>query len=290
MRAEWVELGGERASYVRRWGPDDGRPLLFLHSLGPAASGALLGPGVGPLVDAGFAIAAPDHPGFGESPPIDAAEYAVPRLADRAWQIADALGWPELVLSGHSWGGSMAVHAAAARPERVQALVLVDSGHLDYADQPGVGLDKSLESLSEEAEAARRRAPNRAGVAKDLELDVDDPVVDAFLEGMQDDGEGGLISRTLGTSRGAAMYHLMRARQSDQWQALADAGIPTLLLLATTPDDIRAMNETAAERFRTAVPQSDIRFIEGATHSLITDLRDRFGKLVAEWLDVARRS
>jgi pimeloyl-ACP methyl ester carboxylesterase len=289
MRSEWLELDGERV-YVRRWGPDNGRPLLFLHSLGPAASGALLGPGIGPLADAGFAIAAPDHPGFGQSPPIDSDAYAVPRLADRAWQIADALGWRELVLSGHSWGGSIAMHAAAARPDRVQALVLVDSGHLDYADSPGAGIDKSLEALSAEAEAARRRAHDRADIAKDLELDVDDAVVTAFLEGMMDDGEGGLISRTVGTSRGAAMYHLMRARQSEQWQAIADARIPTLLLLATKPDDIRSQNEAAATRFGEAVPQADIRFIEGATHSLITDLREEFGRTVAGWLAETRRS
>jgi len=288
MRGEWVEFGDERI-YVRRWGPDDGRPVLFLHSLGPAASGALLGPGIGPLAEAGYAIAAPDHPGFGQSPPIDPDAYAVPRLADRAWETADALGWRELVLSGHSWGGSIAVHAAAARPDRVQALVLVDSGHLDYADQPGVGIDKSVEILSAEAEAARRRAPDRASIAKDLELDVDDAVVTAFLAGMMDDGEGGLISRTKGTSRGPAMYHLMRARQSDQRQAIADARIPTLLLLATKPDEIRAQNETAAARFSEAVPQANIQFID-ATHSLVTDLRDEFGKTVADWLEAARPS
>jgi pimeloyl-ACP methyl ester carboxylesterase len=286
MRGEWVAPGGERV-YVRRWGPDDGRPLLFLHSLGPAASGALLGPGIGPLVDAGFAVAAPDHPGFGQSPPIDPDGYAVHRLADRAWATADALGWRELVLSGHSWGGSIAVHAAAVRPDRVKALVLVDSGHLDYADQPGAGVDKSIETLSAEAEAARRRAPDRATIAKDLELDIDDAVVAAFLEGMEADGEGGLISRTTGTSRGAAMYHLMRARQSDRWQAIADARIPTLLLLATKPDEIRSQNETAAARFRDAVPQADIRYID-ATNSLVTDLRDRFGEIVAGWLEEAR--
>ena len=92
-----------------------------------------------------------------------------------------------------------------------------------------------------------------------------------------DDGAGGLISRTLGTSRGAAMYHLTRARQSDRWAAIATAGTPTLLLLATKPDDIRSMNEAAAARFRAAVPQADVRFIEGASHSLITDLREEFG-------------
>lgn len=283
MRGRWVEVGTARA-HIRRWGPDGGRPLLFLHSLGPAASGALLGPGIGPLVEAGWSIAAPDQPGFGQSPPVDAEAYAVPRLAERAWHVADALGWRELVLSGHSWGGSVAVHAAAARPERIKALVLVDSGHLDYADEPEADLSRSLESISAEAEAARVRAPDRAGVARELELDADDPVVTAFLEGMTDDGAGGLISRTLGTSRGAALYHLMRARQSEQWAAIAGAGIPTLLLLATQPDDLRARNETAAARFRAAVPQADVRFIEGATHSLITDLRDDFGAIVAEWL------
>ena len=275
---------GATSVYVRRWGPDGGRPLLFLHSLGPAASGALLGPGIGPLVDAGWSIAAPDQPGFGQSPPIDADGYAIPRLADRAWAVGDALGWRDIVLSGHSWGGSVAVHAAAAQPHRVRALVLVDSGHLDYADNPEADLGRSLESISEEAEEARLHAPDRAGVAKELELDHDDPVVAAFLEGMTDDGAGGLVSRTLGTSRGAALYHLMRASQSEQWAAIAAARTPTLLLLATKPDELRAMNETGAARFLGAVPQADVRFIDGATHSLITDLREEFGETVRDWL------
>ncbi len=178
----------------------------------------------------------------------------------------------------------MAVHATASRPERVKALVLVDSGHLDYGDQPGVGIDKSLETLSEEAEAGRARVPDREAVATELELDADDPVVAAYMDGLMDDGAGGLVSRTLGASGGAARYHLMRASQSDQWAPIAAAKTPTLLLLATVPDDLRATNEAGAERFRAAVPQADIRFIEGATHSLITDLRDRFGQTVAVWL------
>ena len=283
MRNEWLEAGG-RQVHVRRWGPEEGPPFLFLHSLGPAASGALLGPGIEPVAEAGYAVAAPDAPGFGRTPPFEPDAYTAAGLAAHAWNVADALGWDKLVLSGHSWGGSQAVHAAVARPERVRALVLVDSGHLDYAESPNADLTKSLDELSEEADAARRRAPDRPGVARDLELPVDDPVVTAFLEGMMDDGGGGLISRTLGTTRGAAMWHMMRARQSDQWAAIAESGMPTLLLLATRPDDLRAMNETAAERFRAAVPQADVRMIEDATHSLITDLRDEFGTMVAEWL------
>ena len=44
------------------------------------------------------------------------------------------------------------------------------------------------------------------------------------------------------------------------------------------------MNVAGAARFRNAVPHADIRFIESATHSLITDLRDDFGQTVREWL------
>jgi pimeloyl-ACP methyl ester carboxylesterase len=283
MRGDWVEVRSTRV-HVRRWGPDGGRPLLFLHSLGPAASGALLWPGIGPLVDAGFSIAAPDQPGFGETPPLEADGYTAARLVELGWSVADALGWDRPVLSGHSWGGSIAIHMAAARPQRVDALVLVDSGHLDYAGQPGANLEETLDQLTANAEAARRRAPDRASVAGDLELPIDDPVVDAYMAGMTDDGAGGLVSRTLGSSRARAMYHLMRARQSDQWAAIAGAAIPTLLMLATKPDETRAMNETAAARFGAAVPQADIRFVEGATHSLITDERERFGTAVAAWL------
>ena len=40
--------------HLRRWGTEGGRPLLFLHALGPASSAAFLGLAAQPLVDAGF--------------------------------------------------------------------------------------------------------------------------------------------------------------------------------------------------------------------------------------------
>jgi lipase len=283
MRTESVDAGGARLE-VRHWGQDGSTRLLFLHSLGPAASAAFMGLGVRPIVEAGYEVAAPDMPGFGGSPPVAADGYVVPRLAKLAWDLADALGWERLTLAGHSWGGSVAVHAAAASPERVEALVLLDSGHIDYADQDDADLSASLEQLSKESEAARLRAADRAEVARELKVAEDDALVDAFLEGMTDDGHRGLISRTLGTSRGAAMYHLMRARPSEHWPAIAAASLPTLLLLATEPASLRAQNERAAARFRAAVPEVDIRFLERVTHSLVTDMRDDFGRLVADWL------
>jgi len=282
-RSETIDVDGA-AINIRRWGDPSGRPLLFLHSLGPSASGALLGPGVGPIVNAGFAVVAPDMPGFGSSAPMTFEQYDAARLADLVLGVADRLGWQRFVLSGHSWGGAIASHVVAAAPGRVEALVLVDSGHLDYADVPDADLSQAYEALVEEAEAGRFRARDRADLATQLELATDDPLIDALLEGIVDDGDGGLVSVTTGASRGAALYFLMRARSSATWSVTAAAGIPTLLLLATTPDDIRTMNEAAAAPFSAAIPHADVQFIEGASHSLIADMRDRFGSTVAGWL------
>ncbi len=117
-----------------------------------------------------------------------------------------------------------------------------------------------------------------------LDVDPGDVLVDAFLEGMEPDGDGGLVSRTPGVARGPALYHLARARQSDTWAAIAEAGIPVLLLLATQPDEARAVNEQGEARFAAALPAAEVRWVEGATHSLVTDERERFGSTVVDWL------
>ena len=270
--------------YVRRWGVRGGVPLMFLHSLGPASSAAFLGLAVGPLEDAGYDVAAPDLPGYGGSPPVDPDAYAVPALAELMGRLADDLGWSRFVLVGHSWGGAIACHLAAAHPERVRALVLVDSGHLDYANTPGADLLASIEDLVAEGDERRLRLRDRAAVADLLEVEPGDPLVDAFLEGMETDDDGGLVSRTPGAARVPALYHLARSRQSDTWPLIAAADLPVLLLLATQPDEARALSQEGLARFAAQLPSADVHWVEGATHSLVTDERERFGQVVVRWL------
>jgi pimeloyl-ACP methyl ester carboxylesterase len=272
------------AMFVRRWGTRGGTPILFLHSLGPASSAAFLGLAAAPFEDAGFDVAAPDLPGFGGSPPVTPDEYAVPALAARMAALADELDWETFVLAGHSWGGAIACHLAAAHPARVRALVLVDSGHLDYADTPGADLSATVEDLVAEGDRKRLRLPDRQAVVDMLHTEPDDVLVDAFLEGMEPDDDGGLVSRTPGLARGPALYHLSRARQSQTWSAIAAAALPVLLLLATEPAEARAVNTEGAARFSAMVPEAEVRWVDGATHSLVTDERERFGRTIADWV------
>jgi pimeloyl-ACP methyl ester carboxylesterase len=63
-----------------------------------------------------------DLPGFGASPPPPE-PWGAARYADAVLPVLDRFDGPAVVL-GHSFGGRVAVHLAAAHPERVGALVL----------------------------------------------------------------------------------------------------------------------------------------------------------------------
>ncbi len=66
-------------------------------------------------------------PGCGRtSPPADQSDYTA--RADVAFyeQACEALGLGQVTLMGHSWGGTLAVLFAAAHPERVRRLVVID--------------------------------------------------------------------------------------------------------------------------------------------------------------------
>ncbi len=65
---------------------------------------------------------------------VPAEEYALGALAGLLDELIDERELDRPVLAGHSWGGAVAMAYAATHPDDVRALILLDSGHLDYAD------------------------------------------------------------------------------------------------------------------------------------------------------------
>lgn len=111
---------------------EDEKTVLYLHGWGGNASAflfcakALSGEMRGVCVD--FA-------GFGESPeperPYTVADYASETLA-----LMDEKGIGKFAVVGHSFGGRVALEIAAAHPERVSALALVDAAGLKPRRKP----------------------------------------------------------------------------------------------------------------------------------------------------------
>ncbi|MBE0511031.1 MAG: alpha/beta hydrolase [Chromatiales bacterium] len=134
--------------------PGEGLPVIALHGwLDNAASFVPLLPHL-----PNMPILVPDLPGHGHSAHLpDSASY---HLADNArWVVAlaDAMGWQRFALLGHSMGSGAACITAAAVPQRVAGLVLIDGlGPLAYSPEQAI---QRLQSLF--AKAGQRR-PSRA--------------------------------------------------------------------------------------------------------------------------------
>ncbi len=81
-----------------------------------------------------------DHRGHGESDgPSDASAYSLDRLAADTVAVADAVGAEQFRLLGHSMGGMIARRLVLAHPQRVDALVLMDT-----SPGPVPGIDGEL--------------------------------------------------------------------------------------------------------------------------------------------------
>ncbi len=190
-------------------------------------------------------VAAPDLLGHGYSSwaapwNIDANVQALVTLLD---EQADA---PVLVV-GHSFGGAMALHLAAAHPDRVAALVLLD---------PAIGLDgrwmaeiaDAMLSSPDYRDAAEARAEQANGAWADVDADVLDTELDHHLIALPTGRCGWRISLPAMMS-----YWSELARD----MVLPPVGIPTTLMRA----------------LRTAPPYVCAELIEGLRHRLGTDFR-----------------
>ncbi|MBI4608947.1 MAG: alpha/beta hydrolase [Candidatus Rokubacteria bacterium] len=110
--------------HALEWGAPGPRGLLFLHG---GSAHCHWFDAVAPAFADRFHVLALDQRGHGESQwPVPPA-YRTQDFCEDLRQLADALGWGEVTLVGHSMGGHNAMCFAAWHPERVRGLVIADS-------------------------------------------------------------------------------------------------------------------------------------------------------------------
>jgi pimeloyl-ACP methyl ester carboxylesterase len=251
MHAEELRIGvADRTLAALAWGDPTHPPMLALHGwLDNAASFSA----IAPLLARDHYVVAIDLRGHGCSSHLPAgAWYHYVDYFDDLRATLDHFGWPRATLFGHSLGGTLASLFAAASPERVEALLLVEAlGPLTVS--PENTLAQLKRGLDERAAFANRRALR---VFRDLDAAIE---ARAMASGFSREIARALVERGVEQVEGGYVWSsdprltLTSAQRYSEAQVLAMLkGIhaPTLLILAEPatsylPDSM--MQERAAQ-------------------------------------------
>src|SRR5256712_9875438 len=155
-RRRFVEIDGLRLSFLE-WGIAGCPVICFLHGGSAHAHWFDL---VAPAFVDRFHVIALDQRGHGESQWAAPPAYATENFSADLLGVIDAFGWRRVALIGHSMGGHNAMSFSAWHPDRVSALVIVDS-------RPAIPTDR-LGRLRPRRERTPRPDPPRGGAGPAL--------------------------------------------------------------------------------------------------------------------------
>ena len=208
----------------------------------------------------GWHVVSPDLRGHGgSSKPQDEAAYSLKTLADDLNALLDALGWDTAVVLGHSMGGMVVQVFALAHPERVRALVLMDTSHKmpDHVDADMVAAaqqvvrDGGTELLVEIG--SKSTEPSPLDTIPYIEMCKADPAYKAWSD-----------QKTLNfTGPAYAALAGDMATQDDRLDALASLTMPTLVIVGEMDDGFLKQSMAMSE----AIPNAQLAVIPGGGHS-----------------------
>lgn len=257
------------------WGEPDAPPLLALHGwLDNAGSYSLLAP----LLAERWRVIALDLPGHGHSEHLPAgASYHYLDYVSAVLAAADAWALERYTLLGHSLGAGIAALVAAATPERIDQLLLIeglgplgdDGSHTlqrfrDAFDAP-TSNGKSLRLFSSIEQATSART-----IASGLRTELARPIVERGLI----EADGGWHWRT---DPRLIRPSAARLAESQIHALLAGIEAPTALLLAqpNTP----YLPAVPMQARAACVPRITVEHMDGGHH-----LHLEHPRAVAEWV------
>ncbi|MDH6288239.1 alpha/beta fold hydrolase [Rhodococcus opacus] len=145
-----IDIGGVPTNYHDQ---GEGRVVLMLHGSGPGVTAWANWRLVIPEFAKDFRVVAPDLAGFGYSLPPNGFEYNVETWRDHIVGFLDRLEIDKFSVIGNSFGGAMALRLATTIPDRVESIVLMGSGGVDFTLTEGLdavwGYEPSIEAMRE---------------------------------------------------------------------------------------------------------------------------------------------
>jgi haloalkane dehalogenase len=252
----------------------EGAPVIFIH--GEPTWSFLWRHVLPPVRDAGFRCIAPDLPGFGRSDkPVDIDWYTYDRHTEMAATLLEDLDLRGATMVVHDWGGPIGLRLAVEHPERIERLVILDTG-LFTGHQPMSAPWMAFRDFVERTEDL----PVGFLVKGACKTDPGDEVIAAY--------DAPFPSPE--AKAGARAFPLMipltpEAAGAEAGQrtlaALREDRRPTLMLWADS-DPILPL--TTGERFAEAIGRDKPTTILDASHFLQEDQGPLIGSLIAEWL------
>jgi pimeloyl-ACP methyl ester carboxylesterase len=218
-----------------------------------------------PLLATRYRPVAMDMVGFGDSTALPFADNSIETWAACAFGLLDALGMPQAALVGHHTGAAVAIEMAAARPDRVSALVLSSPPFVDAARRmrsigkaPPVDVAEASPDGDHLTALWRQRQPLYPAGAIDL---LDRYMIDALKAGPM-----------------AAEGHRVVSRYEMETR-LPEIGCPTLVIAAAEDHHARPAEVAAA------IAGSRRITIAGAMVPLPDQLPEAFATAVIDFLD-----
>jgi haloalkane dehalogenase len=271
FRPRYRELGGLRLAHLDE---GDGPPVLLLH--GEPTWSFLWRHAIGPLRDAGLRAIVPDHAGFGRSDkPTDPAWYSYDRHVALAADLLERLDLRGATVVVHDWGGPIGLRLAVEQAERIDRLVITDTG-LFTGRQRMTDAWQAFRDFVERTEDLPIGMLVRGGCKRD----PGDAVIAAYDAPYPD----------AASKAGARAFPLLIPRTPEEpgaadgqrvLDALRDDARPTLILWADA-DPILPL--AVGRRFAAALGGEIAHVVPDAGHFLQEDQGPLVGQLIADWI------
>jgi haloalkane dehalogenase len=252
----------------------EGAPVVLFH--GEPTWSFLWRKVMPPVLGAGFRCVAPDHAGFGRSDkPTDIGWYSYDRHAAAAVALLEELDLRGATVVVHDWGGPIGLRVAVEQRERVDRIVVMDTG-LFTGQQRMTDAWKTFRDFVERTEDLPVSMLVRGGCFSDPGVRVLAAYDAPFPTPESKAGARAfpLILPTTPEMPGAA------AGQRVAEALLAD-GRPSLTLWA---ENDPVIPPEAGRRFCEAVGMPEPEPVPEAGHFLQEDQGERIGERIAEWL------
>ena len=256
-----------------------GQPVVFLH--GEPTWSFLWRKVIPPVREAGFRCIAPDLPGFGRSDkPVQLAWYSYDRHTASIASLFEELDLREATIVVHDWGGPIGLRVAVEQPERVDRMVILDTG-LFTGHQRMNDAWMAFRNFVERTEDV----PIGLLVRRACQHDPGDEVIAGYEAPFPN----------AASKAGARAFPLILPLSADAPGAAAGQRVldalrgdqrPKLVLWADSDPVIPLQT---GERFAEALGTSVDHVIADAGHFLQEDAGPEVGRLIAEWLSAGAR-